>query len=200
MSCTRLLHLLSLSLLLRRCRAGAILGSQIYFPVPYNLFPGEEEIKPGAGFFDLNSTGMACMYKVDFDEARPWRRPYTESNIKYTGHGKEDDDFLDAVATMPRKYRIFRAIEPNLRHLWHMKVCRWNMARRNDCILDAYKALGVSAHVGRRYVETKDQDLQWAFRKYDEDWDPAEKAITLKRGEDYQLDEPGNPHHGQRWW
>lgn len=176
------------------------MGSQIYFPVPYNLFPGEEEIRPGAGFFDLNSTGMACMYKVDFDKARPWRRPYTDSNIKYTGPGMEDEDFMDAVAGMPSDYRIFRAVEPSLRHTWHMKVCRWNMIRRNDCMLDAYKALGVSALVGRMYVETTDQDLQWGFREFDEDWDPKEKAITLKRSNNRDFDELGNPPHRQRWW
>jgi Chondroitin N-acetylgalactosaminyltransferase len=179
------------------CRSNAVRGSQIYFPVPYNLYPNEEKIQPGAGFWDFNSTGMACMYRSDFDEVHPWRKSYTDSMMKYTGKGREDDDLLDSVLAKSDKYRAFRAVDPWLRHAWHMKVCKWNMRRLFDCMWDAYKALGGSASLGRWYVKWEDRDLQYAFREFDEDWDPKEKAISLRRSKDYYLEEPDNPEPGR---
>lgn len=139
------------------------------------------------------------MYRSDFDEVNPWDKSYTDSNLKYTGKGREDDDLLEAVVKKPGMYRAFRAVDPYLRHSWHMKICRWNMRRRYDCIADAYKALGVSSIVGRRYLKTKDLDLQHTFLEFDEDWDENENAISLKRSKRFMMEDPNDPQHGSRW-
>jgi hypothetical protein len=172
------------------CRANAVQGSQVYFPVPYNLYPGEQDVAAHAGSWLGNSTGMACMYRADFDKVRPRAAPYEQGHAMYSGPGKEDADLMDAFAAQPRTYRVFRAVEPWLRHAWHVKACAWNMRRFQDCLRDAYAALGAGALVGSHFIKQHDMDLQFPYRRYDEDWDPEEKAISLKRTKTFYLEKP----------
>jgi hypothetical protein len=149
---------------LTACRANAIQHSQVFFPVFYNLYPGERRIGANAGYWRTTSYGMSCMYRSDFDSVSA----YSDAETRYAGWGREDLDLMVQFLRRPWQFSVFRAVEPGLRHRWHVKRCARNSPQYGDCMQIAHTALGSSGRLGSISFETG-SDLQKHYEHLDED-------------------------------
>lgn len=132
------------------CRYNSIEGSQVYFPVFYNLYARSSRIDKDAGYWRDSSYGMSCMYKSDFDEIGA----YDDAENMFVGWGGEDVALSEAFLKDSR-YEVFRAVEPSLRHKWHIKRCEPFTPSYHDCISVTFQQLGTLKIVGRYLLEKK---------------------------------------------
>lgn len=146
------------------CLANTIRASQVYFPVFYNLYAGEKSIGKDKGYWRTTSYGMSCMYRSDFDEVRA----YHDAEHRYAGWGREDMDLMLLFMNRPRQYQVFRAVEPALRHRWHVKHCGRDSMVYEDCLQVAYSSLGSASRLGQALLATGN-NVQALFARYDED-------------------------------
>jgi Chondroitin N-acetylgalactosaminyltransferase len=158
------IDILILPSFLTSCRSNAIQNSQVFFPVFYNLFPGERRIRANAGYWRTTSYGMSCMYRSDFDAVSA----YSDAESRYAGWGREDLDLMVQFLRRPWRYSVFRAVEPSLRHRWHVKQCWRDSANYADCMQVAYAALGSPGRLGSLLGESG-TDLQSHYARFDED-------------------------------
>lgn len=162
------------------CRYNPIQGSQVYFPVFYSLYAGSTRIDRNAGYWRDSSHGMSCMYRSDFDAIGA----YKHAERRFVGWGGEDVILSQAFLTDSR-YEVFRAIEPALRHKWHMKHCEQMTAAYDDCIEIAFQQLGTMASVGRHLLKKK-LDAQRFYAEFTDSDDAGDTSIirrtTVEKG------------------
>lgn len=139
------------------CRLNCIQGSQVYFPVFYSLYARSTRIDKDAGYWRDSSFGMSCMYKSDFDAVGA----YQQAEQAFVGWGGEDV-VLSQTFSNDSRYEVFRAVEPALRHKWHVKKCEAMTPSYNDCVTVLFQQLGTMASVGKFLLE-KDIDVQASF-------------------------------------
>lgn len=139
------------------CRLNCIQGSQVYFPVFYSLYARSTRIDKDAGYWRESSFGMSCMYKSDFDAVGA----YQQAEQAFVGWGGEDVALGQAFLNDSR-YEVFRAVEPALRHKWHMKECEAMTSAYDDCVTVLFQQLGTMVSVGKFLLE-KDIDTQAIF-------------------------------------
>ncbi|PXF48685.1 Chondroitin sulfate N-acetylgalactosaminyltransferase 2 [Gracilariopsis chorda] len=140
--------------MLESCRLNSIQGSQVYFPVFYSLYPGQERIEKGSGYWRTTSYGMSCIYKSDFDAVGA----YYKAEDRFVGWGGEDLVLRDAFLNHAN-YELFRAVEPALRHKWHPKNCDRTLLSYQDCISIRFQQLGDPVFLGKVLME-RDIDVQ----------------------------------------
>lgn len=147
------------------CRLNAIQGSQVYFPVFYSLYARYSRIGRNAGYWRESSLGMSCMYRSDFDHVAA----YKDAEKKFVGWGSEDR-VLSLSFLKDKQYEVFRAVEPALRHKWHLKHCEAFTPAYEDCLAVTFQQLGQMASVGRFLLKNK-FDVQKFYSKYADDDD-----------------------------
>ena len=108
---------------LDRCRINTIPNEQIYFPIMFSKFhpnitrTGKTKAKSvftyekDAGLWRIYSYGPVCLYSNDVFAVRGF-------NTTIKGWGMEDVDFFDKFVKT-RKFRLFRAPDPGLVHIFH---------------------------------------------------------------------------------
>lgn len=139
------------------CRLNCIQGSQVYFPVFYSLYARSTRIDRDAGYWRDSSFGMSCMYKSDFDAVGA----YQQAEQAFVGWGGEDV-VLSQTFSNDSRYEVFRAVEPALRHKWHVKKCEAMTPSYNDCVTVLFQQLGTMVSVGKFLLE-RDIDVQESF-------------------------------------
>lgn len=144
------------------CRFNAIQGSQAYFPVFYSLYARNERIAKSGGYWRESSLGMSCMYRSDFDALAA----YDDAERKFVGWGMEDRALSEAFKKHPA-YEVFRAVEPSLRHKWHLKHCEPLTPSYEDCLAVTFEQLGDMKSVGRFLLDYH-FDTQKFFAKFAE--------------------------------
>lgn len=114
---------------LEMCRSNTLEGEQVFYPILFsyynpvlleqmqNLESAQKNltIDINSGFFRKTGFGMVCVYKKDFDQIGRFK------DWKTKGWGGED-------LFLYRKFiksglKIFRAISPDLLHIYHSKSC-----------------------------------------------------------------------------
>lgn len=154
-----------------KCRFNAIQGSQVYFPVFYSLYARNERIAKSGGYWRESSLGMSCMYRSDFDALGA----YDDAETKFVGWGMEDRTLSDAFKKQP-EYEVFRAVEPALRHKWHLKHCEPLTPSYEDCLAVTFEQLGDMKSVGRFLLDYH-FDTQKFFAKFAEDEDETYGSV-----------------------
>lgn len=149
-------------MLIDNCRFNAIQGSQAYFPVFYSLFARNERIAKSGGYWRESSLGMSCMYRSDFDALGA----YDDAETKFVGWGMEDRALSEAFKNRS-EYEVFRAVEPSLRHKWHLKHCEPLTPSYEDCLAVTFEQLGDMKSVGRFLLDYQ-FDTQKFFAKFAE--------------------------------
>lgn len=157
------------------CRYNAIQGSQVFFPVFYSLFARNDRISRSGGYWRDSSLGMSCMYRSDFDEVHA----YDNAESAFMGWGMEDRVLCEAFKNDSR-YEVFRAVEPALRHKWHLKHCEPLTPAYEDCLSVTFQQLGDMKSVGRFLLENH-FDTQKFFAKFaDDDEDESDTGVVAQ--------------------
>lgn len=115
------------SLFLDRCRANAIRGRQVYYPIVFSQYNPEiafrNESLPktpffygrDAGFWRIYAFGIACVYRSDLTAIGGF-----DTTIQ--GWGMEDVELYERFIASP-VFEVFRAIDPGLVHIYHDIEC-----------------------------------------------------------------------------
>lgn len=127
--------------MITNCILNTVLNHQVYFPVFYSLYPRKDRIEPRAGYWRQSSYGMSCMHRSDFDRVHPY------ANTSFVGWGGEDVALYQAFRNHP-SYYTFRAIEPALRHKWHLKKCDPTTSEYKSCLNVRFQQIGDIIDVG----------------------------------------------------
>ena len=119
-----MLHLLSTS------------NCTVYFPIVFSSFShlftsnvsAMQKIETHNGLFSIYGFGNVAVRKSDLDRIGGWET---------TNHdwGNEDVNLFQQFQSHSGQCKIFRAVEPGLRHVYHKKMCNGitNIARRKTC-------------------------------------------------------------------
>ncbi len=166
------------------CRMNTIRGHQVYFPVFYTLFAGAKHIDRRRGYWRSSSYGMSCIYKSDFDAVAA----YEHAEDKFLGWGEEDVHLVKAFSAH-KDYEVFRAVEPSLRHKWHMKHCEKNTPSYDSCLTMLYDQLGTAASLGKYLLQREGIDVQQFLSKVADEDDVLPHANTIQKSGDEYTDE-----------
>lgn len=129
-----------------RCVHNSIPGKQVYFPVFYSLYPygnSRPVIMERNGFWRFSSFGMTCMRKRDFD----FIGAFTDAETRFHGWGGEDIYQLETIRNASRLV-AFRAVDPSLVHMWHLKRCDLQSESYTDCMKTNFMTMGHPFQVG----------------------------------------------------
>ncbi|KAF7633085.1 Hexosyltransferase [Meloidogyne graminicola] len=109
---------------LDRIRLNTILGKQIYFPIVFSEFSpttwklnNKDLYSQQRGYFRHFGFGIVSLYRIDFDVIGGF-------NQTIKGWGLEDVDFFEKV--LNSEILPFRAIDPDLIHIFHSIDCNKN--------------------------------------------------------------------------
>lgn len=130
----------------QRCRHNSRLGSQVYYPVFYSLFPygnGRPGVRERNGFWRKTSFGMACMRKGDFESVGA----YDEAEGQFHGWGSEDVFQFERIRNRSSLV-AFRAVDPGLLHKWHSKECDGRSKDYEDCMKTNFVTMGHPLKIG----------------------------------------------------
>ncbi|XP_065663495.1 uncharacterized protein LOC100209345 isoform X3 [Hydra vulgaris] len=119
---------------LNRCRQQTVLGKSVYFPILFSLynpkivFNGENysnskyfEVSENNGIWRTLGYGMVCTYKPDYLAVHGF-------NLRIQGWGGEDVSLY--YRYLKKNYKVIRAPDPNLFHVWHPKLCLKTLSKR----------------------------------------------------------------------
>lgn len=129
-----------------RCRQNTILGSQVYYPVFYSLYPYANfapQIRQRNGFWRATSFGMTCMRKSDFQRVGA----FNDAETRFHGWGSEDVYQFERVRNTTELV-AFRAVEPGLMHKWHTKQCDPKSEAYADCMKTNFVTMGHPLNIG----------------------------------------------------
>ncbi|CAN8061830.1 unnamed protein product [Agarophyton chilense] len=98
---------------LQNCRVNSIMGSQVWFPVMFSLYPHGKSLSSKDGFWRRSSYGMVCVYKSDFDKVGGFGG--NEEKV-FQGWGSEDVFLYNQFRDNP-DYAVLRTLEPGHRPL-----------------------------------------------------------------------------------
>lgn len=145
-----------------RCRSNSILGSQVYYPVFYSLYPyanSDPSIRQRNGFWRTTSFGMVCMRKGDFQLVDP----FDDAETRFRGWGSEDVYQFEKVRNASHLV-AFRAVEPGILHRWHTKSCDASSAAYEECMRTNFATMGHPIRIGPALL-TELNDVQMFFHK-----------------------------------
>ncbi|CAN8073688.1 unnamed protein product [Agarophyton chilense] len=129
-----------------RCRHNSILGSQVYYPVFYSLYPyanANPVITERNGFWRKTSFGMTCIRKGDFQVVSA----YADAETRFQGWGSEDVYQFELIRNTSNLV-AFRAVEPGLLHRWHVKDCDETSEAYADCMKTNFVTMGHPLKIG----------------------------------------------------
>lgn len=147
---------------LYRVRHNTILSKQMYFPIVFSQY-GDQlefsnlnnqsakddnfEINNLQGYWRQFGYGMVSLYKRDLDLVGGY-------NISINGWGMEDVDLYDRV--VQSNLTIFRAIDPELIHVYHKIRCEQNLStvQYEMCLGTKLSSLG-SIEMMAQYANTR---------------------------------------------
>ncbi|CAH1799547.1 unnamed protein product [Owenia fusiformis] len=133
---------------LDRCRRNTERGKSVYFPVVFNQYNPNRVypllgmkvprvkrrlvINKMTGAWRDYGYGMVCQYKSDFEKVKAF-------DGKYDEWGGEDLDLYQKYKKSA--YRIVRAIDPSIIHIWHEKKCNPKLPndQYRNCVRSAAK-------------------------------------------------------------
>lgn len=107
-------------------RSFSKLGEQVYFPVVFSMFKGEQE-----GYWRDFGFGIMSAYKQDLDRVQGF-------NTSITGWGKEDVDLYERF--LSTNISIFRAPTPHLVHRYHPVTCSPTLPPKQAAMCKSSKA------------------------------------------------------------
>ncbi|CAF1211934.1 unnamed protein product [Adineta ricciae] len=120
-----IIHLLSIS------------SCAVYFPIVYSTFSNTfnptyqqlSRIEKDSGLFSIYGFGNVAVRKGDLDRVGGWELNNHEWGI-------EDVNLFQRFVNRSAECYVFRAVEPDLRHYYHKKMCQGiqNPAREKMCI------------------------------------------------------------------
>lgn len=151
-------------LLFDTCRLNVIPRTQVYFPVFYTLFPTSDKIDKSGGYWRDSSLGMSCMTREDFDTVNVYGN---DTDSVFIGWGTEDRVLHEAFMKS-KQFEVFRAVDPALRHKWHIKHCELLTAAYEDCLAVTFQQLGDMKGVGK-FMLDRGMDPQKMFVSFAED-------------------------------
>lgn len=119
---------------LERIRLNTVRDKQVYFPIVYSEFdpsvvynnknitesPTHYLINADTGYWRQFGFGIASLYKKDFKKVGGF-----DTSIR--GWGKEDVDLYDKFIQFASNLTIFRSVDPNLVHVFHIVDCDPNL-------------------------------------------------------------------------
>lgn len=162
---------------IQNCRLNVVMGSQVWFPVFYSLYARNDRIDKDAGYWRSSSWGMSCMYKEDFEKVGG----YDEAEGQFVGWGGEDVE-LGRKFIEDDRYEVFRAVEPGLRHKWHVKECEEMTSAYEDCVEMRFRQLGTMASVGKVMLK-EGVDAQAVYGGKEEDESMTKVQVRREKAE-----------------
>lgn len=148
-----------------RCRHNTVLGSQVYYPVFYSLYPyanAQPNIAQRNGFWRATSFGMTCIRKGDFEAVGA----YDDAETRFRGWGSEDVYQFEKIRNTSNLV-AFRAVEPGLMHRWHTKHCDTASEAYVDCMKTIFVTMGDPVRIGPALMESIN-DMDNFFSKLEE--------------------------------
>eukprot|EP00048_Salpingoeca_helianthica_P004554 m.78201 g.78201 ORF g.78201 m.78201 type:complete len:522 (-) comp13241_c0_seq4:28-1593(-) len=101
---------------LQRCRANAVAGHRIYFPIVFSLYRNKPNVVAAPnGAWRNYGLGMVCVYQSDFKNLGGFSKTIT-------GWGREDVDFYERVVKQGT-LEVVRAVDDGIQHIFHDKLC-----------------------------------------------------------------------------
>lgn len=108
----------------------------VYFPIIFSVFPTSElnngssvtSLHSSNGLFSIYGFGNVAVRKIDLDRIGGWETDNGD-------WGDEDVNLFKRFTETAPDCRVFRAVEPGLRHWYHKKMCHGiaNKAREQMC-------------------------------------------------------------------
>lgn len=135
-----------------RCRHNTVLGSQVYYPVFYSLYPyanAQPNIAQRNGFWRTTSFGMTCIRRGDFEAVGA----YDDAGTRFHGWGSEDVYQFEKIRNTSNLV-AFRAVEPGLMHRWHTKHCETASEAYVDCMKTNFATMGDPVRIGPALLES----------------------------------------------
>lgn len=157
---------------LQRCRANAVSGERIFFPIVFSLYRSKPNIVAAPnGAWRNYGLGMVCVYQSDFKNLGGFSKTIT-------GWGREDVDFYERIVKQGT-LEVVRAVDDGIQHLFHEKLCDESTLTEDqfkDCIgsmadwegtkVDLGKSIaGYRLQVGRLEAQIKDLQQHAAAAK-----------------------------------
>ena len=120
----------------------------VYFPIVFSIFSDRfvpenssiVDLQSRNGLFSIYGFGNVAVRKGDLDRVGGW-----ETNNR--DWGNEDVDLFQRFTDPAMECNVFRAVEPELRHYYHQKMCKGivNLARQKMCYHADINLLGSQA-------------------------------------------------------
>eukprot|EP00041_Stephanoeca_diplocostata_P029805 m.887741 g.887741 ORF g.887741 m.887741 type:complete len:295 (-) comp23636_c0_seq35:1262-2146(-) len=115
---------------LYRCKANAIPGDSLYFPISFSLFKGKSvQVVHENGDWRTYGLGMVCISTTDFLASKGFSKTIT-------GWGREDVDFYEHMLKNT-SLTVLRSVDEGLVHIWHPKECnqaQLSADQFSDCV------------------------------------------------------------------
>lgn len=156
-----------------RCRHNTLIGSQVYYPIFYSLYPyanAQPSIAQRNGFWRKTSFGMVCIRKGDFESVGA----FDDAETRFQGWGSEDVYQYERIRNSTHLV-AFRAVEPSLMHRWHTKNCDKTSDAYTDCMKTNLITMGDPIRIGPILLRSIN-DIDGFFEKLQE---PLNATWTL---------------------
>jgi chondroitin sulfate synthase len=133
---------------IERIRTNTILGAQVYFPIVFSEFAPESWSSDDdssishfsygrhRGYFRHFGFGLVSLYRRDFDAVGGF-------DLNIHGWGMEDVDLFEKVVSS--HFRVLRAPEPGLVHVYHSIHCPSDMPEQQRKMCAGSKAQSLSS-------------------------------------------------------
>ncbi|KAK1859178.1 hypothetical protein I4F81_001775 [Pyropia yezoensis] len=114
----------------RNCRAHALAGGQVWYPIFWNYYAGTRPgLSPATGFWRTSSYGTVCAHRSSWDAVGGFGGNEEE---RFVGWGSEDVEAYQHFRDHPAM-GVMRGLEPGLTHAWHDKACAPDDAAYDAC-------------------------------------------------------------------
>lgn len=161
---------------LNRIRINTIKGKQAYFPIVFSEFDpnfsyeGANVVRNhfivdrDSGYWRQFGYGIVSVYKSDLKAAGGF-----DTGIH--GWGKEDVDLFEKFVSMAANFSVFRAVDPELVHVFHIVDCdpKLDDVQLSMCKGSRADTYGSVPRLAQYIYSHKDQILKFAkYRKHQE--------------------------------
>lgn len=161
---------------LNRIRINTIKGKQAYFPIVFSEFDPNFSYKGAStvrnhfivdrdsGYWRQFGYGIVSVYKSDLKAAGGF-----DTGIH--GWGKEDVDLFEKFVSMAANFSVFRAVDPELVHVFHIVDCdpKLDNVQLSMCKGSRADTYGSVPRLAQYIYTNKDQILKFAkYRNHQE--------------------------------
>jgi chondroitin sulfate synthase len=161
---------------LDRIRINTIKGKQAYFPIVFSEFDPHFSyerasilrnhfiVNSDSGYWRQFGFGIVSVYKSDLKSVGGF-------NTGIRGWGKEDVDLFDKFVSVAANFSVFRAVDPQLVHVFHIVDCdpKLDDVQLSMCRGTRADTYGSVPQLAQYIYNHKDQILEFAkYRKHQE--------------------------------